>query len=275
MIPAMSKVAIITGAGSGFGLGLAKKLVDKGWVVYAADKNAKAAKATAEFGANPLTMDVTSDSSVENGVKKIVREQKRIDLLVANAGFGNFSAVEETSSEKIREIFEVNVFGVERCIKAVLPQMRKQKSGRIVMTTSVVAHVSLVGLGWYAATKHAIKAVANALRQEVRHLGISVITVEPGTSKTGFGSIAFGHLEEGRSYSDYDGVMRGLNKWLGGLYRVSPGPNRSINKLFRASTSGLPKAHYPVSWDVRVLKTIFYMLPKSMLDEFVLWLAKK
>jgi NAD(P)-dependent dehydrogenase (short-subunit alcohol dehydrogenase family) len=271
----MSKVALITGAGSGFGLGLAKKLVDKGWVVYAADKNAKAAKATAEFGANPLTMDVTSDSSVENGVKKIIREQKRIDLLVANAGFGNFSAVEETSSEKIREIFEVNVFGVERCIKAVLPQMRKQKSGRIVMTTSVVAHVSLVGLGWYAATKHAIKAVANALRQEVRHLGISVITVEPGTSKTGFGSIAFGHLEEGRSYSDYDGVMRGLNKWLGGLYRVSPGPNRSINKLFRASTSGLPKAHYPVSWDVRVLKTIFYMLPKSMLDEFVLWLAKK
>ena len=271
----MSKVALITGAGSGFGLGLAKKLVDKGWIVYAADKNAKAAKATAEFGANPLTMDVTSDSSVENGVKKIVREQKRIDLLVANAGFGNFSAVEETSSEKIREIFEVNVFGVERCIKAVLPQMRKQKSGRIVMTTSVVAHVSLVGLGWYAATKHAIKAVANALRQEVRHLGISVITVEPGTSKTGFGSIAFGHLEDGRSYSDYDGVMRGLNKWLGGLYRVSPGPNRSINKLFRASTSGLPKAHYPVSWDVRVLKTIFYMLPKSMLDEFVLWLAKK
>ncbi|MFZ9744905.1 MAG: SDR family NAD(P)-dependent oxidoreductase [Aquiluna sp.] len=274
-IPVMSKVALITGAGSGFGLGLAKKLVGKGWVVYAADKNAKAAKATAEFGAIPLTMDVTSDSSVESGVKKIIREQKRIDLLVANAGYGNFSSVEETNSEAVRQIFEVNVFGVERCIKAVLPQMRKQKSGRIVMTTSVVAHVSLVGLGWYAATKHAIKAVANALRQEVRHLGISVVTVAPGTSKTGFGSIAFGHLEEGRAISEYDGVMRGLNKWLGGLYRISPGPNKTVNKLFRASTAGIPRAHYPVSWDVRALKTIFYVIPRSALDGFVLWLAKK
>ncbi|CAB4549130.1 unannotated protein [freshwater metagenome] len=275
MIPVMSKVALITGAGSGFGLGLAKKLVDKGWVVYAADKNAKAAKATAEFGAVPLTMDVTSDSSVSTGVKKIIRDHKRIDLLVANAGFGNFSSVEETSSEKIREIFEVNVFGVERCIKAVLPQMRKQKSGRIVMTTSVVAHVSLVGLGWYSATKHAIKAVANALRQEVRHLGISVVTVEPGTSKTGFGPVAFGLLEEGRAISEYDGVMRGLNKWLGGLYRVSPGPKKAINTLFRASTAGIVRSHYPVSWDVRLLKGIFYVVPRSMLDGFVLWLAKK
>jgi NAD(P)-dependent dehydrogenase (short-subunit alcohol dehydrogenase family) len=271
----MSKVALITGAGSGFGLGLAKRLISSGWIVYAADKNAKSAKATSEFGAIPLTMDVTSDSSVESGVKKIMREQKRIDLLVANAGFGNFSAVEETSSEQVRDIFEVNVFGVERCVRAVLPLMRKQKSGRIVITTSVVAHVSLVGLGWYAATKHAMKAVANALRQEVRHLGISVVTVEPGTSKTGFGSVAFGLLEQGRAYSEYDGVMRGLNKWLGGLYRISPGPAKTIEKLYRASTSGIPRAHYPVSWDVRLLKTVFYVVPRSMLDGFVLWLAKK
>ena len=143
------------------------------------------------------------------------------------------------------------------------------------MTTSVVAHVSLVGLGWYAATKHAIKAVANALRQEVRHLGISVVTVEPGTSKTGFGSIAFGLLEDGRAYSDYDGVMRGLNKWLGGMYKISPGPKKTINTLFRASTAGIPRSHYPVSWDVRALKTVFYLVPRSMLDGFVLWLAKK
>ena len=84
----MKKVALVTGAGSGFGLGLAKDLVTAGWTVYAADKNAKAAKATAEFGAIPLTMDVTSDTSVKAGVKKIIREQKQIDLLVANAGFG-------------------------------------------------------------------------------------------------------------------------------------------------------------------------------------------
>ena len=101
------------------------------------------------------------------------------------------------------------------------------------------------------------------------------MTVEPGTSKTGFGSIAFGHLESGRAYGDYDGVMRGLNKWLGGMYKISPGPDKVVNTLFRAATAGIPKSHYPVSWDVRALKTIFYVVPRSMLDGFVLWLAKK
>jgi NAD(P)-dependent dehydrogenase (short-subunit alcohol dehydrogenase family) len=271
----MNRIALITGGGSGFGKGLARELVIAGWTVYAADKNVKAAKETAELGAIPLTMDVTRDESVKSGVEKIIHQQKRIDLLVANAGFGNFSSVEETSPEKVREIFEVNVFGVERCVREVLPHMRKQRSGRIIMTTSVVAHVSLVGLGWYSATKHAVKAVANALRQEVRHLGIFVSTVEPGTSKTGFGAIAFGLLEQGRTLREYDGVMRGLNKWLGGLYRISPGPNHTVYKLFEAATCLRPRAHYPVSWDVRMLKLIFYLAPRRWLDGFVLWLAKR
>ena len=271
----MSKVALITGAASGFGLGLSKELIARGWTVYAADKNAAAVKKTAEFGAKPLTMDVTSDDSVSKGVAKLIKEQGRIDLLVANAGFGNFSAVEETTREQVKAIFDVNVFGVERSIRAVLPQMRKQGSGRIVMTTSVVAHVSLVGLGWYAATKHAIKAVANALRQEVRHLGIRVSTVEPGTSKTGFGAVAFGLLEDGRTYSEYDGVMRGLNKWLGGMYKISPGPDKVVKKMLKAATYYNPRPHYPASWDVRALKLVFYILPRPWLDGFVLWLAKR
>ena len=84
--------------------------------------------------------------------------------MVANAGFGNFSSIEETTPEEVQKLFAVNVFGVEKCIRAVLPQMRKQGSGRILMTASVVAHVSLVGLGWYAATKHSVRAVANVHR---------------------------------------------------------------------------------------------------------------
>jgi len=271
----MSKVAIITGAGSGFGLGLTKKLMAAGWVVYGADISATGLETLKALGANPLKLDVTDKKSVTAGVAKVIEEQNRIDLLVANAGFGRFSAVEETSSEQVRAIFEVNVFGVESCIKAVLPQMRAQGSGRIVSTTSVVGHVSLVGLGWYSATKHAIKAMSNALRQEVRHLGIKVSTVEPGTSKTGFGAVAFGELEGSRSLSDYDGVMRGLNKWLGGLYRISPGPDHIVKKMFRASTSKRPRAHYPASWDVRAFKAVFYLLPSSWFDRIVLWLAKR
>ena len=271
----MSKVAIITGAASGFGLGLSRELVARGWRVYATDRDAAALASTSEFGAIPMRMDVTSGDEVREVVRKIIDAEGRIDLLAANAGFGNFSSVEETSPEEVRRIFEVNVFGAENCIRAVLPQMRAQKSGRILITTSVVAHVSLVGLGWYSATKQAMKAVANALRQETRWLGIRVSTIEPGTSKTGFGSVAFGLLESGRAVSDYDPVMAGLNKWLGGLYRISPGPQKVVKKMVRAATARRPRAHYPASWDVRALKFLFYAMPKSWLDGFVLWLARR
>jgi NAD(P)-dependent dehydrogenase (short-subunit alcohol dehydrogenase family) len=270
----MSNVAIITGAGSGFGLGLTKKLLGEDWIVYGADISPDGLALLKSIGAHPLKVNVTSDSQVSAGVKKVIKEQGRIDVLVANAGYGTFSSVEETASEQVRAIFDVNVFGVERFVKAVLPQMRKQGSGRIVATTSVVAHVSLVGLGWYSGTKHAVRAMTNALRQEVRHLGIRVSTVEPGTSKTGFGALAFETLDKSRSISDYDGVMRGLNKWLGGLYRVSPGPKTVINTLHRAATAKRPRAHYPGSWDVVALKLAFYLLPRKTLDALVLWLAK-
>lgn len=271
----MSNVAIITGAGSGFGLGLSQKLSENGWVVYAADKNMDALKQFKDTSIKPLPLDVTDAKAVQTAVDEVIESEGSIDLMVANAGYGTFTSVEETTPEQVRAIFEVNFFGVENCVRAVLPQMRKQKSGRILMTTSVVAHVSLVGLGWYSATKHAVKAVSNALRQEVKHLGIKVSTIEPGTSKTGFGSVAFGLLKDSRGISEYDGVMRGLDKWLGGLYRISPGPDKVVNKMYRAATSKRPRPSYPVSWDVRVLKTVFYILPRSFVDGFVLWLAKR
>ncbi len=271
----MTQVAFVTGGASGFGLELSRKLVARGWNVYAADKDSKAVAKTKDFGAVPVTLDVTDSQKTKAAIEKVIKKAGQIDLLVANAGFGNFSTVEEMTSEQVQQIFAVNVFGAEACIRAVLPQMRKQRSGRILITTSVVAHVSLAGLGWYSATKHTMKAVANALRQEVRELGIYVSTIEPGTSKTGFGSVAFGLLKEGRSVSEYDTVMRGVDKWLGGMYRISPGPEKVVNKMLRAATSPRPKAHYPASWDVRALKVVFYLMPRRWLDGFILWLAKR
>ena len=271
----MSKVAIVTGAGSGFGLGLSQKLASNGWVVYAADKNPEALKQFKGSAINLLPLDVTDAKAVQAAVNKVIKAEGSIDLMVANAGYGNFSSVEETTPEQVRAIFEVNFFGVENCVRAVLPQMRKQRSGRILMTTSVVAHVSLVGLGWYSATKHAIKAMSNALRQEVRHLGIKVSTIEPGTSKTGFGAVAFGLMNDSRGISEYDGVMRGLDKWLGGLYRISPGPDKVVSKMYKAATAARPRAAYPASWDVVAFKLAFYILPRSVMDGLVLWLAKR
>jgi len=178
------------------------------------------------------------------------------------------------SQEAVHQMFDVNVFGVDRTIRAALPQMRKQRSGRIIVTASVVAHVSLVGLGWYAATKHAVEAMANALRQEVKPLGIKVSVIEPGTVKTGFGKVAFDHLNEYRGIKDYEQVIRGFDKYLGGMYRMSPGPAKVLRAMEKAALSKHPRPIYPASWDVRALKIVFYLFPRSWVDALVLWLAR-
>lgn len=268
------QVAIITGAASGFGLGLCKSLRDKGWVVYGADKNQDALASLQAEGINPLLMDVTNDEQVSAGVESVIKKEGRVDLLAANAGYGGFAGIEDMSQAAVRQMFEVNFFGVERCIRAVLPQMRKQRSGRILITASVVAHVSLAGLGWYAATKHAVEAVANALRQEVKALGIKVSVIEPGTVKTGFGKVAFDHLEANRGIADYAPVINGFNKYLGGMYRMSGGPKKVLRAMEKAALSKRPRPIYPASWDVRALKILFYVFPRSWVDALVLFLAR-
>lgn len=270
----MKQVAIITGAGSGFGYELSRKLKDRGWVVYGADRDTGSFHKLHEHGIKTLEMDVTRDDQVFGGVNYVIEQEGQIDLMVANAGYGGFSSIEEASSETVRNMFEVNVFGVERCIRAVLPQMRAQKSGRILITASVVAHVSLAGLGWYAATKHVVRSVANALRHEVKDLGIKVSIIEPGTVKTGFGKVAFDHLQQTRWISDYDQVMKGFDKWLGGMYKISSGPKKVVRAMEKAATARKPKAVYPASWDVRALKLVFYLFPRKAVDSLVIWLAK-
>ncbi|MEY4639972.1 MAG: hypothetical protein RLY13_970 [Actinomycetota bacterium] len=273
-MPSSKKVAVITGAGSGFGLELSKSLHSKGWVVYGADKNQAGFSVLESLGIKPLLMDVTSDKQVAEGFAAVIKAEGQLDLVAANAGYGGFAGIEDMSQAAVRQMFEVNVFGVERTIRAALPQMRAQRSGRILVTASVVAHVSLVGLGWYAATKHAVEAMANALRQEVKPLGIRVSVIEPGTVKTGFGKVAFDHLEANRGIDDYEQVINGFDKYLGGMYRMSPGPAKVLRAMEKAALSKRPRPIYPASWDVRALKLAFYLFPRSWVDALVLWLAK-
>lgn len=270
----MKQVAIVTGAASGFGYELSLSLKKKGWVVYGADRNVEALERLRYQDIKTLEMDVTRDDQVYGGVNYVIEQEGQLDLMVANAGYGGFSSIEEASSETVRNMFEVNVFGVERCIRASLPQMRAQRSGRIIITASVVAHVSLAGLGWYAATKHVVRSVANALRHEVKDLGIKVSVVEPGTVKTGFGDVAFAHMQATRWINDYDQVMKGFDKWLGGMYKISSGPKKVVRAMEKAVFSRNPRAVYPASWDVRALKLVFYAFPRKWVDGLVIWLAK-
>lgn len=179
-----NKVAIVTGATSGIGEATAKHLLNLGYKVFGTSRRGNNSENKFDF--EILSLDVTDDQSVSALVKEVLMRTGRIDLLVNNAGFGVVGAAEESSIEQSRKIFETNVFGPIRMIKAVLPQMRKQGEGRIINVSSVLGKIPAPYMALYAATKHAIEGYSESLDHEIRTQNIRSILIEPAFTKTNF-----------------------------------------------------------------------------------------
>lgn len=176
-----NKVAVITGAGSGIGLATARTLAEKGYTVYNLSRHpAKEEKNRFIF------TDVSDSSTINAAVEKIIGECGRIDLLVTSAGMGVSGAVEFIEEEEMKRQFEINLFGTINTVKAVLPQMRNQKSGKIICISSVAAVYSIPFQAYYSASKAAINSFVDALTNEVKPFGIEVASVMPGDISTGF-----------------------------------------------------------------------------------------
>ncbi|MBQ3574655.1 MAG: SDR family oxidoreductase [Clostridia bacterium] len=175
------KIAIITGGTSGIGLETAKVLAEKGCKVY------EFSRRDAEFAfMKHMRVDISDEAQVRTAVEKIHNQEGRIDILVNNAGFGISGAFEFTSSDEAHRLLEVNLFGMNNCIRAVLPHMRRQKSGRIVNLSSVAGPLPIPFQSWYSISKAAVNALTMALANEVHCYGISVCCVMPGDIRTGF-----------------------------------------------------------------------------------------
>ena len=190
-----TKVVLITGASSGIGQASAQYLHQKGYRVYGTSRKvqrhpsrnpAKVSRAESTAAFPMLQMDVDSDKSVRNGVDYILTKEGRIDVVVNNAGFGIAGAVEDTSFEEAQALFETNVWGAFRVCKAVLPIMREQQSGYIVIISSIAGHIAIPFQGLYSAGKFALEGMTEALRMEVRRFGIHVVLIEPGDCCTQF-----------------------------------------------------------------------------------------
>lgn len=269
------KVALITGASSGFGYGTAEKLLATGeWVVYATARRLEKMKGLEEKGAHLIKMDVTKDSDVETGVARILTEQGRLDALLGNAGYGTYGTIENVSLDEIKYQYEVNIFGLARVIKAVLPQMRMQKSGRIVLTGSVVCNISTLGLGWYASTKHALKGMATALRQEVKHLGIQVVRIEPGAVKTEFEGVALASLRKVDHPEDYKKMVSSFDQFVVNTYKGCPGPESTIRDMFKAMTKKRPKTVYKTTLDSKINSFLQSILSDRLFDRIILSMIK-
>jgi NAD(P)-dependent dehydrogenase (short-subunit alcohol dehydrogenase family) len=178
----MNKTAIVTGASKGIGLSAAKMLRDNGYTVYGLSRSP-----VSEEGIYGILCDVTDTESVKNAVKTVIEKSGRIDLLINNAGMGISGAVENTSEEDAKYIFEVNYFGAFRMIRECIPHLRQSK-GRIINISSVAASLCIPFQAFYSSTKAAVDALAFALIPELKPFGIKITNILPGDTKTNFTS---------------------------------------------------------------------------------------
>jgi NAD(P)-dependent dehydrogenase (short-subunit alcohol dehydrogenase family) len=167
---------------------------------------------------------------------------------VNNAGFGQLGAVECVSMEAAHYQFEVNVFGYARFMQAVLPYMREQKSGCIVNISSILGKIALPGFGWYAASKHAVEALSEALRGEVKAFGIDMIMIAPGLIKTEFVAKEFELLKAVNHPSAYHKIILGLHRLLAGE-PYAPGPEIIARAILQAVTKSIPPVRHALPWD--------------------------
>lgn len=181
----MSKVILITGASSGMGEITARHLNENGYTVYAGtrDKNLKTPDIT---GVNNIYLDVTDTDSMETAVKSIIAKENKIDVLVNNAGFGLVSTAEEVTDEEMFKQFDVNVFGLMKMTRAVLPHMREAKAGIIINISSFLGKIGLPLLSHYSASKYAVEGFVDSIRFEVAPFNVRVHSIQAGLFGTNF-----------------------------------------------------------------------------------------
>src|SRR5260370_14732618 len=190
-LQSMSKTILITGASSGFGRDTAETLFRAGHTVYASmrrtqGKNREAAEALRKLGIMTVELDVSDDASVEAGVKKVLAEAGKIDVLVNNAGIGSAGVTEAFTTDQAKVIFDTNVIGLLRVTRAVLPSMRQERDGLIINIGSILGRVTFPFFGIYGASKFAVEALTDSLRYEVSQLGVEVVAVQPSGYPTNF-----------------------------------------------------------------------------------------
>jgi NAD(P)-dependent dehydrogenase (short-subunit alcohol dehydrogenase family) len=240
----MSKVVLITGCSTGIGYDLAQRLTQSGYTVVATARKVDTLDNLS--AAMKLPLDVTQSDSVNNAVDRTLQQFGRIDVLVNNAGYAIRGALEEICDEQAQQVFDVNVFGVLRLVRAVAPHMRKQKAGRIINISSIAGKLSTPVNGIYSASKFALEALSDALRIELAPFGIQVVVVEPGAIKTQFDHTAQSHTRDviSNQASPYFPLYQQSDRSAASMRQNEPGPEAVSQVIQQAMESPKPKARY-------------------------------
>jgi NAD(P)-dependent dehydrogenase (short-subunit alcohol dehydrogenase family) len=265
----VQRVALVTGSSSGIGEAAALALADRGFLVFASGRTLAGVEHLGGRSRNlrPIELDVTDDASILAAVARVFNAAGRIDVVVNNAGYAIFGAVEDLDRATLRRQFEVNVFGAMTVCRAVLPIMRRQRSGTIVNVSSVAGRVSTPLMGAYCASKFALEAFTDSMRVEARPFNVRVVSLEPGSTRTRF---------NGRAVSESASALERKDSVFASLYRdafasyTTPTLGSSAEdvarRIVKIAQKRHPAARYRVKWYDTLAVAFTRVLPARAID---------
>ncbi|MEJ0054949.1 MAG: oxidoreductase [Bacteroidota bacterium] len=266
----MKKVVLITGASAGMGKETAKFLAKNEYVVFGAARRVDKMNDLQQYGVRLLSMDVTDDASMVAGINEIMRSEGRIDVLINNAGFGSYGAVEDVSITDAKYQLNVNLFGAARLIQLVLPFMRQQKSGKIVNISSIGGKIATPLGGWYHASKFALEGLSDTLRNEVKSFGIDVILIEPGGVKSEWGNIAFENLMRVSGHTAYKPLTDSFSSAFKATEDKNPEPIIIAELIRKSIEAKRPKARYVAGFMAKPAVIARKLLSDRMMDKMIM-----
>lgn len=264
----MSKIVLITGASTGIGKDTAILLAQRGMRVYASARRVELIEAYASEMIIPVKLDVTDAAWVKTVISEIMEKEGRIDILINNAGYGSYGAIEDVPIEEGRYQFDVNVIAVARLIQAVLPGMRAQKSGKIINVSSIAGKIYEPLGSWYHSTKFAIEGMSDSLRVELKPHGIDVVIIEPGPIMTEWNTIARSNLMKTSGVGPYQEQAQSLSRLLENFDKPSRGTESIIvaKVIEKSILAKKPKTRYPVGRDAKLMMVMRKVLSDRMVD---------
>lgn len=271
----MKKIALVTGASAGIGLATAQFLAQEGYIVYGAARRIDRLQELKKDGVKPIALDVTNDQSMQSAVETIIAEQGRIDILINNAGFGSYGAIEDVSMEDAKHQLEVNLFGAARMTQLVLPFMRKHRFGKIVNISSIGGKIAIPFGGWYHTSKFAMEGFSDSLRNEVKQFGIDVIVIEPGGIKSEWAGIARESLLKQSGHTAYAKLATAFA--IAGERTTEKNPPATViaHIIKQAIEKKKPKTRYSGGYLAKPLLFLRKLLSDRAMDKLIMSGAKQ
>ena len=268
------KVVLITGTAYGIGKSTAELLIDKGHIVYGGDILVEENLYLNDIGGTALEMDVTNQEHIDKAINQIISEQGRVDVLVNNAGLGVYGAIEDVSMEDIYYQYDVNLFGLARVTKAVLPYMREEESGLIINISSVLGETYGPLAGWYLSTKHALEGWSDALRVELKEFDIDVVVVQPGAINTNFSNVTKTYIDKYRENSAYQHLYGEPITDTGNEVLSNQSDPIVIAKVInKAMNARNPKTRYAAGAYRKIGIFLRKIMTDKMFDRFILFIS--